>query len=323
MSRCVHPVLRWFSAVGAVFEGLVFGRGSPDRGPLFIVGLPRAGTTLLYQTICHRFQVAYPPMLTNTLSFAPGLAAWLARNSMRSYQSDFASHYGMSQGWSSPGEGTMWNLWFDKHEHFASIDACPPRCRRAVAAMGQIERIGDAPVVVKNLRLNQYLLPLAELFPKAVFIIAVRQPRNVALSILNARYALLPHPTDFWSIRPREYPADEELSPAAQVAWQVHGLLADLTHDIDAIGTDRCRAIRYEDFCQTPEGVLTELRGWVETAGMHLTSHADIPPTFPLKTGQTKDLPAAAVAELEALLADLLPATSIDSLPCPYLTGKV
>ena len=321
MSSCVYPMLRWFSAVGAVFEGLVFGRGGPDGGPLFIVGLPRAGTTLLYQAICHRFRVAYPPMLTNTLSFAPGFAAWLARNSMRSYQSNFASRYGMSQGWNSPGEGAMWNLWFDKHEHFAGIDACPPRCHRAVAAMGQIGRIGDGPVVVKNLRHNQDLLPLAELFPKAVFIVAVRQPRDVALSILNARYTLLPHPTDFWSIRPRKYPVDEELSPAAQVAWQVHGLLADLTQDIDAIGPDRCRAIRYDDFCQTPDGVLAELRDWGETAGMQLTSRGDMPPAFPLKTGQTKDLPAAAVAELDVLLADLLPAASIDSLPCPYLTG--
>jgi hypothetical protein len=159
-------------------EGSIFGNKGPLHPPIFILGLPRGGTTLVYQTLCHCFELAYTPMLTNYLPFAPALTTWFCRKRQARYSSDFESHYGMTKGTASPGEGVMWNIWFLKDKHYQKgSDLEEGKARQIVSLVGRVERISGRPFVNKNLKHYNYLGVLAELFPAAVFLVVLRQPR--------------------------------------------------------------------------------------------------------------------------------------------------
>ena len=81
--------------------------------PIFIVGPPRSGTTLLYQIIVHCFHVAYFPNIAARFYKIPVIATKIGKILFRPYKSDFTSTYGLVKGTMAPHEaGVIWDRWF-------------------------------------------------------------------------------------------------------------------------------------------------------------------------------------------------------------------
>lgn len=306
------PVARLVSRL----EGFAFGNDGPQYPPIFIGGLPRAGTTLVYQVLCHCFELAYATELTNMLPVAPALATGLCRCLGRAYVSDFQSRYGKSAGISSPGEGIMWNVWFDKGRHYASGDLPTRDVRDVVRMVGRIERLVGRPFVNKNLRHNQRLRVLADLFPSAVFLLVLRNPRDVALSLLRGRMEMYGDPRAWFSIRPRSFPAREELTPETEVVYQIQGLVTDLQEDIRTIGPERFMVIRYETFCQALSSCMQQLTDFLISHGIPVRQRQEPPAAFPLSHGRTNTLSPAQIATLTECLAEVFPEGKYDDFPC-------
>src|SRR5690606_21792278 len=62
--------------------------------PVFVVGPPRSGTTLVYQLLVRRFRVAYLSNLAHRLYETPAAATWLGRPFVRPWTGPFESRYG-------------------------------------------------------------------------------------------------------------------------------------------------------------------------------------------------------------------------------------
>jgi hypothetical protein len=286
-------------------EGSIFGNKGPLHPPIFILGLPRGGTTLVYQTLCHCFELAYTPMLTNYLPFAPALTTWFCRKRQARYSSDFESHYGMTKGTASPGEGVMWNIWFLKDKHYQKgSDLEEGKARQIVSLVGRVERISGRPFVNKNLKHYNYLGVLAELFPAAVFLVVLRQPRDVAFSILRARIEKQGDPKTWYSTKPSSYAHLLQLPPEKSVVGQIKGLMEDLQKDIQRIGPDRFAVLCYEDFCNSPPGKIKGLRDFMGSHGIPLQRRQRPPERFELSVGRTDKLSSEQIALVDQALSE-------------------
>lgn len=87
--------------------------------PVFIIGPPRSGTTLLYQILIDRYRFAYFTNFTANFYETPISAFWIAAKLFPDAQlGDYASRYGRTQGWRGPHEcGAFWYRWFPRGEH--------------------------------------------------------------------------------------------------------------------------------------------------------------------------------------------------------------
>lgn len=308
----------------AALEAACFGAEAPRLPPLFVVGLPRSGTTLVYQALCHCMQVSYIPELAKYAPFAPAFSAWAAHRVRPRYRSSFVSDYGSSLGLASPGEATTWNLWFDKDRFYDEPAELPVRSLRAIAAMvGRIERIGGGPFVNKNLRNNSRIRLLAALFPAATFLVVVRDPQAVATSLLVGRTERGGGLASWFSVKPRDYETFRDARPAVQVARQVGGLLRDLGADVEHVGAQRFAAIDYEDFCRRPQRFVEDLASHLGPAADAFRRVADPPASYAAKSARAdKALPfdRAIAAELRDAVAEFAPdGLAENALRCSWL----
>ncbi|MBW2624539.1 MAG: sulfotransferase [Deltaproteobacteria bacterium] len=321
--KIIRAGLTLTSRIFSGFEGLAFGNAGPALPPVFIIGLPRGGTTLVYQVVCHSFQVAYTPMLSNSLVFAPSLAAWLSRRRSSQYSSDFYSDYGMSAGLASPGEGGMWNLWFNKDQSYTRLDKIESwKAREVVRLVGRVERIGQGPFLNKNLRHNNRLRVLAGLLPNAVFLVVLRDPGDTAVSLLQGRIRKEGGPASWYSVKPRSYDRLKNLEPERAVVFQVRDLALDLREDMETIGLDRFAAIDYQEFCADPAAALDRLVEFLEGHGLSLQITQAPPSSFEVSKNRTGRLTSEQARAIDTTISDLFADSPMIDMPCQWLTGR-
>jgi hypothetical protein len=232
------------------------------RAVLFILGLPRSGTTLTYQYIVHRLQVAY---FTNGVGHyyrSPCVATFLQTRWYGPYSSDFRSEYGKVEGPIGPREaGSFWGRFFDlnKYSRFEDvISADMDKMRNTIACIQRI--FHDSPFVNKNVKHMLRLHALSRIFPEAVFLVVLRDLADVAISIFRARRSRAEGSTAWWSVRPRDFAGLENLPVVEQVAQQVVRLDRQLRAEIRTLPESRVLFLQYERFCETPEELIGRVR---------------------------------------------------------------
>jgi hypothetical protein len=231
----------------------------PDSSQLFILGLPRSGTTLVYQYIVHRLPVAYFTNGVGTAPYAPCVVTYAQRRRYGDYCSDFQSSYGKVQGPVAPREaGGFWNRFFDSEAYTTFAEMRPKQIRTLRNTIGCIQMLfGDAPFVNKNVKHMLRIDALARLFPRSRFLVVERPLPDVALSVLRGRYANNNSAHEWWSVRPPNYAALKDLAPEEQVAQQLIALEAQMETDIAQLVPQRVLRIQYDAFCHNPELLTT------------------------------------------------------------------
>lgn len=276
----IRGVLAPLGRISALLERLAFGKKAPEYPPVFMVGLPRAGTTLIYHSLVHAYHFAYPPNPTNWFPLFPTFVTALVKAVVRPYWSDFRNYYGRASGVMAPGEGNMWHVWFDNLNHQGMDDVSEFAKRETVRYVGRTERLFSAPFLNKCVKHDLRIVPLARLFPEAVFIIVVRNPVDVAVSLLRGRSELTGKNTEWLSVRPRNYEALAVMSPVAQVCGQIAGILGDLADDMATIGADRFIAVEYEHFAEAPRSLTEVIAEFLSKRGVTLRHRFKLPERF-------------------------------------------
>lgn len=96
-------------------------KDEPGLPPVFIIGAPRSGTTLLYQVMAARFQVAYSTNFLAMFYKASILGMALSQKLHGGDSSEpntFQSHHGSTAGHAGPYEaGEFWYRWFPRGWH--------------------------------------------------------------------------------------------------------------------------------------------------------------------------------------------------------------
>ena len=259
--------------------------------PVFIVGVPRSGTTLLYQLMMSAFKFAYIPNVANTWYQCPITATRWALRWCQPYQSLFASRHGYEQGCLAPSEaGNIWNRWFpyEKREGFNYTPAgwlSDSAQQEIVRCVAHIEQLFDAPFLTKNVKMSVRIAALREMFPGALFIHISRDPLDAALSLLVVRRK---NNKEWWSVLPREYAELEALPELEQVCKQVYFTEQNILDDVKGI-SDRVHSLPYSTVCSQPHLTITELSQYFNQSEMNLAPDLkDVPDSFPVSQPKTQ-----------------------------------
>ena len=202
--------------------------GRPDLQPVFIVGVPRSGTTWVMRMLAEHPE-AWP--LIETYMFSPyrGLAALL-----REVPEGPPGREDVE--WAPSGLGRM----FSRDELIAELRLLAERWLRMASA-------GDARFVIEKSPGHLTVVALiAEVLPRARFIHVVRDGRDVAVSIVAARRTWSPF---------QERNARRTLRAAAH-DW-AEGM--DQAHQARTALGERLLEIRYEDLHADPRAGATRL----------------------------------------------------------------
>ncbi|MCB8943683.1 MAG: sulfotransferase [Ardenticatenaceae bacterium] len=228
---------------------------------LFIFGLPRSGTTLVYQYIVHRLKVAYFTNGVGQYPHAPICITYWQNHRYGEYQSDFQSNYGKVTGPLSPREaGGFWGRYFDMEAYSHFEDVTPAQKNSLQRTIAAIQKLyGDVAFVNKNVKHMLRLDALQKIFPNSLFLIVERDLCDVGLSVLHGRYQNLTDPTEWWSVRPPNYQQLRNLPIPEQIAQQLFTLQQQIEADLVHIHASRIFRIHYQTFCQNPEHLITQL----------------------------------------------------------------
>ncbi|MDZ7724808.1 MAG: sulfotransferase [candidate division KSB1 bacterium] len=259
--------------------------------PVFIVGPPRSGTTLLYQLLMSAFHFSYIPNISNTWYMMPVTAARMGRLLCPSYSSSFSSVHGYEKGAMAPSEaGNIWNRWFpyEKREGFNYTPAhylSKPAKNRIVTFVANVENMFNAPFLTKNVKMSVRIRPLLEMFPNALFVHMQRNPVHSAASLLNIRRK---KGKSWWSVMPKEYPEIKKMSELEQVCHQVYYTEMNIKRDLQKVENNRLHEVNYAKLCTNPvqklEAIGKFLTGHDIPADADLTSIPEsFPPSRPLK----------------------------------------
>jgi len=259
--------------------------GSAAYCPIFIVGPPRSGSTLLYQLLTVKFRSCY---FSNAMMRFPHSPVAISRLTAPfgacTPSNKFSSWYGNVPGGSSPSQGEKaWNRWLPTNVDYVDPDVLASESidtmRRTIMSM---QSVFSAPFISKWQRHSARVHALAHVFPECVFIRMTRDQTETVNSILRGRREFLGDQDAWLSVRPRACTHMQGKSPVEQVAEQVFYLEKEIPGDLDLHAKGRHITVNYGDLCSNTIYELNRISDWYQNlTGMRLPARKDIPSEFP------------------------------------------
>ncbi|HWF64909.1 MAG TPA: sulfotransferase [Rhizomicrobium sp.] len=270
--------------------------------PVFIVGPPRSGTSLLYESLVTRYRFAYFSNLADRFSFMPVPATAIGIFFVRGWRGKFESRYGHIDGWGAPSEaGRIWNRWLPRTRRNCAISVKAEK--QLQTAISAFSALFDAPFINKNVMLSMHIGMLARIFENPVFIRVTRDPVENVRSILGAQDAGIgPYENGWWSVRPTLADRFENADRLTKACVQVIGIEADILADCKRHALDRLFTVDYHDMCQRPRDLLDELGTFLRDCKIELRDRLQVPASF---SRRSKNGPRLSEAVIRAKLDEI------------------
>ncbi|WP_138432121.1 sulfotransferase family protein [Fodinibius saliphilus] len=235
--------------------------GKPQYPPIFILGLPRSGTTLLYQYMAHRLKVAYFMNGTDRLPHATALNTSIRLALFGIYHSDFSNSYGNIPGPNAPHEGgDFWAQFWGYRDYIAYKDVSAKDEDIISGTIAKIEQLfKGVPFINKNVKNILRIDAISKIFPQSNFIVIDRELKDAGVSLIRSRKQNMGDIAQWWSVRPPNWRELEGLAPAEQIARQLIGLREKLNKDLGRIQTQRKYRLSYKQFCSAPESEIAKI----------------------------------------------------------------
>jgi len=252
--------------------------------PVFIIGAPRCGSTLLYKVLTERFKFSYFSNFTAQFYKTP-ICGTLLQNilGVRARTGDYNFNYGQVEGLGSPNEcGEFWYRWFPRgmHVYVAPGQSHARDLKELRAEIGGISAISKRPMIFKNLYNSMRIAPIVEAIPEAVFIVCKRDYLNNALSILKGRERHMGDKKKWMGTPPKEIDKLFDLSNEKQVVSQVYYIYQQIEEDIIRFGKRRFYEVRYEKFCSDVYSTLDLIEQFLEKCSCKLKKGGNVPQKF-------------------------------------------
>ncbi|RMG82546.1 MAG: sulfotransferase [Bacteroidetes bacterium] len=227
---------------------------------IVIVGVPRSGTTLLYQLMTNVFQVGYFDNVSQLLYPYPltGLH-WSRKIYDNKPHNVFRSYYGRTYPYSmhAPSEmGIFWQQYFPKEKIILHPKEYQSEIKNVSKVFDKILRYEKRPFVLKNTYLSVRPAVVNQL-PGVKVIHVKRNEEDNALALLAARKQFLGNENAWFSVKPPEYNSLIKLSPQEQTAGQVFYL----NRFIEQYFPKRME-ITYEEICSDLDGALKKIQAY-------------------------------------------------------------
>jgi hypothetical protein len=254
--------------------------------PIFIIGSPRSGSTLLYQLMARHFKVCYFSNFMVNFPEGPAcMAKFLSLINGCNSPAFFDSRYGETFGWRSPNQGiAIWFRWFPKDHSYVGSGVLSKKALREIRnTVALIQKYFNAPFVNKWQANTVRLLALSEALPEALFVRIKRNPIFIAQSILYGKKTLFQDERDWFSTRPSNYEKLKHKEPLEQACEQVFYIEEDIDRDSNIIGKDRFLTVHYEELCTSPMKIMNNIQSFYSRnqKSSGLKSRHEIPFSFP------------------------------------------
>lgn len=271
----------------------------PGAPVIFIVGVPRTGTTLLYQLMARHLDVVYISNAVARYWLAP---LWALQRGGSEAGIELQSSLGRTEGNAAPHEfGWFW-------EYHAPARGSHRQTELELDAFdwdfiaSELEAISgwaEKPLVLKSLvAVDYHIARLARELPGSLFIHAKRDPRFTAQSLLESRRKRYGDEKTWWSIRPRDVDAWLDRDPVDQVAHQIEDVSRRIEEGLATLPPNRVTSIRYEELLENPVGEMSRIARF---AGSPMRNTAELA-AISLREGNVERLPPARFSEIEAAL---------------------
>lgn len=234
--------------------------------PVFIIGAPRTGSTILYQTVTNQLDVLYVDNLVCKFHKNFFFGFWLSDKLFKQKAHNcFKSNHGdtSSCGLHAPSEcGGFWYRWLPRDRHF--IDYCDiteemvEQIREEITA---VTNYFDKPLVFNNNNIALRLRLLKKVFPDAKYIIADREPFFVAQSLLFARKIFFGDYNTWWSMMPVNYHEVKKENYIRQVVLQHYFINQQMYEDLfSLINKNNYEVIDYSDFAKDKQLIIDKVK---------------------------------------------------------------
>ncbi len=251
-----------------------FSNKKPLFPVIFIVGVPRCGSTLLLQWLSNTGHFSYPSNLLSRFYEAPYVGAriqQLLTSEEFNFNNEFydimpgnnyESNLGKTRGILAPNE--FWYFWrrfvpneqpeFLEENELAKIDTAS-----FLMELAAIEHVFRKPFALKG-HILEYNIPfLDRVLDKALFLFIYRHPFYNIQSLIHAREKYYGTRNTWYSAKPPEYNIIRDESPFEQVAGQVFFTEKAIKNGLENVDCSRKLFISYEDFCIHPESVFLKI----------------------------------------------------------------
>lgn len=279
--------------------------------PVFIVGPPRSGTTLLYEALVTRYRFSYFSNISHRLHRTPVAGTWIGRNAIRSWTGNFESNYGHIPGWGSPNEGGwIWKRWIPEEHALDAGDVNDRSVQCMQQTVAAIAELIGAPFINKNVMHSVHMRLLDAIYPGCLFIECSRDITATARSILKARRDEFGESgmNEWLSVRPPGWEQVKDESPARQAVAQVALTRQAIERDAQAIGADRLATVSYEELCAAPEAMAGQVQAFLASHGVDVETRHALPERFERSAASSQD--SSFRAELEQAVAESSDATA-------------
>lgn len=231
---------------------------------ILITGVPRSGTTYLYQLMAAKLPFCYISNLMARFYAAPLTGAWLQSRVIHSELGELASYksiHGVTRRVYEPHEfGYFWarNIPFNGDNH-EDIDPSIVNNSfiRMESILQSIAGIFQEPVLYKCM-IAPFVLD--KFFAHtSVFVVHIHRDRSeVVSSIIRAREARLGSSHRWWSIRPSGWREFIKEAPQAQICWQ-YDKVFNAIRESCYMYPQRSLEVNYADILSSPELILSEI----------------------------------------------------------------
>jgi len=253
--------------------------------PIWVMGLPRSGTTLLTQVLSTGLDVGYINNLIARFWDAPLVGIRLSEMLLgRRGDSNWRSDYGKTTGLGEPHEFSyFWNKLFD-YRGEGAFD--PVVLRRQVdwdMVRSKIMNLNAAfarPTLYKAMAATFFIPEFDRMFPNGTFVVIDRGDLvDVGCSLANGRMRHHGTLSGWWSIYTDDYEELKKQPYWRQIARQVVYFQTVLEQGLAQVPASRVLRIPYQDLCANPRAVVLRVRELVEaSSGWHPNANVEIIP---------------------------------------------
>jgi len=247
-----------------------YGSITPKNNPVFIIGAPRTGSTILYQMITNYFDVLY---IDNLISLARDnlyFGFWLSNKIFRDKpHNSYKSEYGntSSEGLHAPSEaGQFWYRWIPPGKiYLESNDISDKKINKVRNNIYSIINRYNKIFIIKNNFTSQRLKLIKEVAPEAKFIFIKRNPLFAAQSIILTRQSIYGEKNKWWSIKPRNYEEIKDLTYVEQVVKQIYYIEKQIVTDIKLFKQHNLLIVNYDEIL-TQDILLEKIQNFIGEA---------------------------------------------------------
>lgn len=237
-----------------------------DNQPIFIIGAPRCGSTILYQILSNHLDVLYFNNLSHILhknilaSFS--LSKLLFKNNPHK---SFKSNTGNTKGLNAPSECHLfWYRFLPKGDHYLKEDDIENSIINKIQQeIFSLTNKYKKNLLIKNLPMGMRLEIIKKFAPNAKFIFITRNIRQNAYSIIKARKKKNIQKNEWWSVKPKNYKNLLKLEEEEKAIAQIHYINNQIKKDLKLFPKKNIIQINYSEFINNTDNLINEIKKFI------------------------------------------------------------